>query len=70
MEIAAEEQASAAPFNDVPVPSTSVTTMDVDVPVSGEGRTKRKADESPPAEGSKKAKIGEFTTCRFVCHLC
>jgi hypothetical protein len=55
---AAEQQAATLPVTEVPIPSQTDTAMDVDVDV----RHKRKAEESPPAESSKKARIGEFIT--------
>jgi hypothetical protein len=62
MQIAAEQEASV-PIGEAPIPGEAGLAMDVDVDVqvNGEGRGKRKADGSPPAESSKKPRIGELT---------
>jgi hypothetical protein len=58
MQVNAEQQATTMPVKDAPIASGSGTAMDVDTVVNGEGRSKRKAEESPPAESSKKPRIG------------
>jgi hypothetical protein len=59
MQVAAEQQGATVSVTDVPVPSEVGTAMDVDPAVSSGGKGKRKAEEPPPAESSKKARIGE-----------
>jgi hypothetical protein len=67
MQVAAEQQAATVPINNVPIPSEAEVAMDVDAAVNGEGRGKRKAEESPPPESSKKARIGEpIISVRFL----
>ncbi|KIM89071.1 hypothetical protein PILCRDRAFT_812968 [Piloderma croceum F 1598] len=57
MQVAAEQQAATVPVKDAPIPSEADTSMVVDVRANGDGRGKRKAEESPSAETSKKARI-------------
>jgi len=60
MQVTAEQQATTVPVRDVHIPSEAETAMDVDVQANGERKVKRKAEDSPPAESSKKARIGEL----------
>ena len=66
MQVAAEHQAATVSVRDVPVPSEVETAMDVDPAVSSGGKGKRKAEESSPAESSKKARIGELISLASV----
>jgi hypothetical protein len=60
MQVVAEQQAATVPVKDAPIPNEAETSMDVDVRANGDGRGKRKAEEFPSAETSKKARIGEL----------